>query len=150
MDALLDPLRDLLGGGTLSLWVVIAGLLAVWIAVKAVGTLLRLAAFGIAIALFLSAAPWAGEDVETDAAACAASLVEQEASGWQTALTKRITVAEVSPDAACAGDEVGLARGTAVVKLRTFYDLPYQTWDVDGAAAEARFDLSNIPLPGES
>lgn len=140
MDGILDALRDELGGGTLSLWMMIAGVVALWLAIKAVSALLRLVALTVAVVLFLGVAPWAGEDVDSDPAACARALVEEQAEGWRTVVAKRVTVDEVSPDAACDEDGIGLSAGSAVVKLRTFFDVPFQTWDVDDQGATVRFD----------
>ena len=72
---------------------------------------------------------------------CAAAEVTATASGWQATLTKRVTTEEVSPDAACQEDGVGLRAGSAVVRSRSFYDLPFQTWDVTPEGAEPRLDL---------
>ncbi|MDX1620401.1 MAG: hypothetical protein R3320_05390 [Nitriliruptorales bacterium] len=140
----LDPVREWLGGGSLTLWTVIAGLVVVWLAFKVVSLGLKILALVVAVALFVSIAPWSGEDVDSDAARCAAAEVEETAEGWRSALTKRITVEQVSEDAQCQGDEVGLEQGTAVVKLRTFYDLPFQTWDVDSEGAAPRFDTPDL------
>ena len=68
------------------------------------------------------------------------SAVVAAAQGWQSHLTKRVTTEELSPDATCRPDGSGLASGSAVVRLRTVYDLPFQTWDVTPAGAEARME----------
>lgn len=140
----LDPVRDWLGGGSLSLWTIIAALVVLWLAFKVVSLGLKLLALAIAVAMFVSLAPWSGEDVDSDAARCAARAVEAAAEGWRTVLTKRITVDEVSDGATCEEDGVGLASGDAVVKLRTFYDLPFQTWDVDAEGAAPRFEAVDL------
>ena len=141
MQAVLDAVQDALGGGTLSLWLILGGLVVVWLAVKAVKMVVRLALGGIAIALLMGTVPWAGTPVEGAAAACAAAEVAASASGWQGTLTKRVTAEEVSQNARCRQNGVGLRAGTAVVRSRTFYDLPFQTWDVDPKGAEPRLDL---------
>lgn len=136
----LAPVRDWLGGGSLSLWTVIAGVFVLWLAFKVATLGLKLLSLVVAVALFVSVAPWSGEDVESQAARCAAAAVEAEAAGWRTAATKRITVEQVSDGATCTDGRQGLASGNAVVRLRTFYDLPFQTWDVDSSGAAPRFD----------
>ncbi len=141
MDAVLGPVRDALGGGQLSLWLIIGGLVLLWLAVKAVKMVVRLALGAVAVALFMGTVPWAGTAVEGAPADCAAAAVAEAASGWQTNLTKRVTAEEVSEDAACQPDGVGLDAGSAVVRLRSFYDLPFQTWDVTPVGPEARLDL---------
>ncbi len=141
MQALLDPVQDALGGGTLSLWLIIGGVVVVWLAVKAVKMVVRLALGGIAIALLMGTVPWAGTPVEGAPADCAAAEVTATASGWQATLTKRVTTEEVSDDAACRKNGVGLRAGSAVVRSRSFYDLPFQTWDVTPDGAEPRLDL---------
>ncbi len=138
---MLDPIRDGLGGGQLSLWLIIAGVVLLWLAVRAVKMVIRLALGGVAVALFMGTVPWAGTAVEGAPADCAAAAVAEASGGWQTNLTKRITTEQVSTDAACQQDGVGLETGSAVVRLRSFYDLPFQTWDVTPDGAEARLDL---------
>ena len=141
MQAVLDPIQDALGGGTLSLWLIIGGVLIVWLAIKAVKMVVRIALGGIAVALVMGTVPWAGTPVEGAPAACAEAEVTATASGWQATLTKRVTTEEVSADARCRQDGVGLREGTAVVRSRSFYDLPFQTWDVTPEGATARLDL---------
>lgn len=141
MDALLDPLRDGLGGGQLSLWLIVAGVILLWLALKAVKMVVRLALGGVAVALFMGTVPWAGTAVEGAPADCAAAAVAEATDGWQTNLTKRVTTEQVSTDAACQPDGIGLQAGSAVVRLRSFYDLPFQTWDVTPAGPDARLDL---------
>jgi hypothetical protein len=139
---LIDRARDLLGGGTLTVWLVVGGLVALFLAYKAVKLVVRLVAFAVAAVLLLGTAPWSGEPVTGATADCAAAVVAEGAGGWQTQLTKRVTVEELSPDASCNDRGVGLARGSATVKLRTFWDVPFQTWEVTPDGAEARIDLS--------
>lgn len=141
MDAVLEQIRDALGGGTLSLWLIIAGVVVVWLALKAVKMVVRLALGGIAVALFMGTVPWGGTPVQGAPAGCAAAEVAEAASGWQTTLTKRVTTEEVSSDARCQDDGTGLVAGSAVVRLRSVYDLPFQTWDVTPEGAESRLDL---------
>jgi hypothetical protein len=141
MSSLFDPVQDALGGGNLSLWLLVGGVVLVWLAVKAVKFVVRLALVGIAVALVVGTAPWGGQPAPGAAADCAEAAVAAAASGWQSHLTKRVTADEVSPDAACAPDGVGLAGGSAVVRLRSFYDAPFQTWDVTPSGAVARLDL---------
>lgn len=130
MEAVLDPIRDALGGGQLSLWMIVAGVLAVWVAVKAVKFVVRLAMVALAAALFMGTVPWAGSAVQGAPADCAAAAVADAAGGWPSNLTKRVTTEEVSDDATCQPDGTGLASGSATVRLRTFYDVPFQTWGV--------------------
>lgn len=147
----LDPIRDALGGGTLSLWMIIGALVLVWLAVKAVKFAVKIALFAGAAAVFLGGTvPWAGADLQSTAADCARAAVEREADGWQSVITKRITVETVSEDAACNGTADGLSAGAAVVKLRSFFDLPFQTWDVTPEGADARLDVDDIPIPSRS
>lgn len=141
MDALLDPVRDALGGGQLSLWMIVAGVVAVWLAVRAVKFAVRLAMVALAAALFMGTVPWAGGAAQGAPADCAATAVAETAGGWPSNLTKRVTTEEVSGDATCQDDGSGLASGTAVVRLRSFYDIPFQTWDVDAEGARPRRDL---------
>lgn len=144
MDALAG-LEQLLGGGNLTVWIVVAGVVLLWLAFKAVSMVLRLAAVAVAGTLFVSTAPWAGSAVDAPAAACASEAVRTAATGWQRYVTKRVTVDEVSDDASCTDDGRALGAGSAVVTLRTFFDLPFQTWDVDRDGAIARFDLGDGP-----
>ncbi|MDX1619528.1 MAG: hypothetical protein R3320_00955 [Nitriliruptorales bacterium] len=140
----LDPVRDWLGGGSLTLWTIIAGLVVVWLAFKIVSFGLKVLTLIVAVAMFVSVAPWSGEDVDNAPARCAAAAVEEAAEGWRTVLTKRITVDQVSEGAECADGDIGLASGDAVVKLRTFYDLPFQTWDVTADGAAPRFETPEL------
>lgn len=143
-----DGIRDLLGGGNLSLWLVVGGLIAVWLAIKAVKMVVRLALLAIGAALWLGTVPWAGAAIEGPAADCAVAAVAEASTGWETNITKRITVENVSADATCDADGVGLATGAAVVRLRSFYDVPFQTWDVTPDVVEARSDLPDLPTRG--
>lgn len=138
---IIDQVRDALGGGTLTVWLVVAGVVALFLAYKAVTFVVKLAAFATAAVLFLGTAPWSGAPVTGDTAGCAAAVVERGATGWQTHLTKRVTVEELSPDARCRDSGIGLARGSATVKLRTFWDVPFQTWEVTPEGAESRIEL---------
>lgn len=142
---ILDGIRDLLGGGNLSLWLIIAGVVAVWLAVKAVKTVVRLALLVVGAALWLGVVPWAGAAIEGQASDCAIAAVAEASTGWERNITKRITVENISADATCDADGVGLARGAAVVRLRSFYDLPFQTWDVTPELVEPRTDLPDLP-----
>lgn len=143
-----DGIRDLLGGGNLSLWLVVGGLIAVWLAIKAVKMVVRLALLAIGAALWLGTVPWAGAAIEGPATDCAVAAVAEASTGWETNITKRITVENVSADATCDADGVGLATGAAVVRLRSFYDVPFQTWDVTPDVVEARSDLPDLPTRG--
>jgi hypothetical protein len=135
---MLQPVQEALGGGTLSLWLVVGGLVVLWLAVRAVKMVARLALGGIAVALMMGTVPWGGTAVEGAPADCAAAEVTAATTGWQATLTKRVTAEDVSPDATCRDDASGLASGTAVVRSRSFYDLPFETWDVTPSGAEAR------------
>ncbi len=149
MDALLGPLKDLLGGGTATLWLVGGGLVAMWLAMKIVKMVTKIIVFGVGLALVLSAAPWASDGVDSRAADCARQAVEEAMTTVESLVAKRVTVKEVSADAACSADEKGLARGTATARLRTFYDLPIQEYFVDRDGATARFDVPDVPqVPG--
>jgi hypothetical protein len=143
-----DGIGDLLGGGNLSLWLIIGGVIAVWLAIKAVKTIVRLALLAVGAALWLGVAPWAGAAIEGPASECAIAAVAEAATGWESNITKRITVENISADAACDEDGVGLSVGGAVVRLRSSYDLPFQTWDVTPAVVEPRTDLPDLPTRG--
>jgi len=145
---IVEGIQEALGDGNLSLWLIIGGLLAVWLAVKAVKMVVRLALLAVGAALWMGMAPWAGAAIEGSAADCAIAAVAEASTGWETNLTKRITVENLSGDAACAGDAIGLSQGAAVVRLRTFYDLPFQSWDVTPEAVGPRTDLPALPTRG--
>lgn len=145
---ILDGIRDLLGGGNLSLWLIIAGVVVVWLAIKAVKTVVRLALLAVGAGLWLGVAPWAGAAIEGAASDCAIAAVAEASTGWESNIIKRITVDNISTDATCDSDGVGLATGVAAVRLRTFYDLPFQTWDVTPEVVEPRTDLPDLPTRG--
>lgn len=133
---LIDGVRDALGGGTLSIWMLLGGAVALWLAWKAVVTTVRLALVAGAAFLLLGVVPWSGEPIEGAEADCAAAAVVDANAGVLAALTKRVTVEELSQDATC--DRRGrLASGTATVRTRTWADLPLRTWTAtpDGAVA---------------
>lgn len=135
---LLDGIRDALGGGTLSLWMIALGLLAAWLAVRAVVSTVKLTLFAGAAVLLLGVVPWSGQpQVVGPVADCAAAAVSDANSGAQAFLTKRVTVSELSADATCAGD-AGLATGTATVRVRTYADIPFRTWTVSADGATPR------------
>lgn len=141
----MDAIRDALGGGTLPVWAILAGLIITWIALKTLTSMVRLAVLGAAAALILGGTvPWAGDALGTDVADCVQAAVREAAEGWRTAITKRITVEQLSGDARCADGGVGLAAGSGVARLRTFYDVPFQTYDVTPAGADARTDLDRL------
>ncbi len=147
----LDQAQELFGGGALSPLLIAGGIAALWIAWKAVKFVMRLVALAVGVFLLVSIAPWSGADTDGRVADCARAAVEAELGSWQTTITKRVTVEELDPSAACASGDVGLRAGTAVVKLRSFYDIPFQTWDVAPSSVEPRIDLpDSIPteLPG--
>ena len=54
---LFDPVRDALGGGNLTLWLVIGGVVVLWLAMKAVKMAMRLVLGSVALAMFLGTAP---------------------------------------------------------------------------------------------
>lgn len=148
LSSLFEPLREFLGGGTLTVWLVVGAAVAMWLALKAARMAVRVVLGGLAMALFVGTGPWAGGSVQGAAADCAAAAVAAAAGGWQTTLTKRVTTETVSPDATCREDGTGLAAGTAVVRLRSFYDVPLQTWDVTRRGATPRSPLPTPDLPG--
>lgn len=153
MDALLGPLKDLLGGGVGTLWMVGGGLLLIWLAFKIVKFTMKVLALGVGVALLLSAAPWASDGVDAPAAECARQAVEDAMTTVESIVAKRVTIKVVSDDARCNGDKSGLASGTATARLRTFYDLPIQEYAVDREGATPRFDVPdvpNVPIPGRS
>lgn len=141
MESIWQTIQNSLGGGGMTLWLVIGGVVLLWLALKAVKMVVRMALFGLGGAMLVGTAPWTGGDVPGAVAACVVAEVSAEADGWQSHLTKRVTAEELSSDAACASDGVGLSSGTAVVRLRTVYDVPFQTWDVTSDGAEPRLDL---------
>lgn len=137
-----DLLTEITGGGNLTIYLVIGGVVFLWIAYKAVKFVMRLVALATGAGLLLATAPWTGAAIDTppEVVTCVVRAVEDAASGWQTNLTKRVTVEELSADAACAGDS-GLSSGSAVARLRTFYDVPFETWDVGPSGATTRLRL---------
>lgn len=134
---LLDSLRDALGGGTLSFWMLLGGLLGIWLAVKAVKAAIKFAFFVGALFLLVGVAPWSGAPVAGPTADCAAQAVEEVNEGVPAFLTKRVTVEALSDGAACAG-EVGLSSGRAEVTLRTWGDVPFRTYVVTPSGASAQ------------
>lgn len=134
---LFQPINDLFGGGSLTPILVVGGLVALYLAFKLVKLVMKFVALAVAAVLFLGTAPLASNEVSGPAAACAQAGVEHALGTWQSLSTKQITVEALSDDAACAEGGVGLATGTAELKLRTFYDLPTQTWSVTPAGASA-------------
>lgn len=138
MQSLLESIGDVFGGGSLTPILIVAGVIALFIAYKAVKLVMKLIALGIGAAFLLGTAPWSGAPPASGpAAACAEAAVAEALSSWQLTITKRTTVNELSGDAACEGDGSGLAAGSATVKLRTFFDIPFQTWRVDASGASA-------------
>lgn len=134
----LDPLTEWFGGGAMTPIMLVGGAIALYVAFRVARFVMRLAALAVAAVLFVGTAPLTSGEVTGPVATCAMRAVEEPLGWWQTLATKRITVEELSDDARCSGDEQGLAAGEATVKLRTFYDVPIQTWAVsaDGARAE--------------
>lgn len=137
MDDVITRVSDFFGGGLLGPVMIVAGLVALLVAWKAAKLVLRMLALAATAVLLLGTVPWAGQDVAGPVAACAVSAVQNELSGWQETLTKRITVEELSPDATCTAPEDGLAGGSATVRLRTVFDLPFQSWEVDASGARS-------------
>ncbi len=153
MTALLGPIQDALGGGAAALWMVGGGAFLIWLAFKLVKFTAKILTLGIGIAMLLSAAPWASDGVDSPAADCARQAVEDAMSTSESLIAKRVTVKATSDDAACNGAGDGLAVGTATARLRTFYDLPFQEYEVDADGAVPRFDVPdvpNVPIPGRS
>ncbi len=150
MDAVLGPIQDLLGGGTLSLWMIGGGIVVIWLGLKIVKMATRVAALAIGGAMILSSAPWSSAGMETPTAACARQAVQDAMTTVESFIAKRITVKELSDDATCNGDESGLARGTATARLRTFYDIPFQEYYLDGAEVTTRLNLPDVPQRSES
>lgn len=137
MDEVISRVTDAFGGGLLSPLLILAGLVALLVAWKAAKIALRMAALVVTAVLLLGTVPWAGQDITGPAAQCASAAVELEMAGWQETVTKRITVEQISPDATCTPAGQGLARGTAAVRLRTVFDLPFMTWEVDPSGARS-------------
>lgn len=135
MDELLTRVSEMFGGGLLGPLMIIAGLLGLLLAWKAAKFVVRMAALAATAILLLGAVPWAGQDVAGPAATCATEAVQVELDAIRETITKRITVEEISPDATCTPTTQGLATGTATVRLRTVFDLPYATWEVDASGA---------------
>jgi hypothetical protein len=145
MDFLLNPLKDALGGGTLTLWMIGGGLLAFFVATKVVKFALKATVFAIGGAMLLSAAPWSSEGIDTPVAACATQAVQAAMNTVEDLVSKRVTVKETSADAACNAEGNGLSTGTAKARLRTVYDIPFQEFTVDSTGATPRLDIPDRP-----
>lgn len=145
MDFLLDPIKDLLGGGTLSLWLIGGGLVLIWIATKIVKFAVKMTVFAVGGAMLLSAAPWSSEGIETPAADCARQAVEASMTFFEDLGAKRITIKDTSTDAACNADGTGLRAGSATARLRTFYDIPFQEYAVTPEGATPRLNIPDRP-----
>lgn len=127
---LFAPVRELFGGGTLTLWLLVGGVLLLLIAVKVAKLFVKVFFIAVAFALFFGTFPWSGESVTGPVAVCALNTTAGEIAGFDQHLVKRITVKSVSDDANCNGDNSGLASGTAVVQFRSFFDVPIRSFDV--------------------
>lgn len=145
MDALLDPVKDALGGGTLTVWLIGGGVVLLWLATKMVKFAVKMTVFAIGGALLLSAAPWASEGIDTPAGDCARQAVEAAMNTVEDLVAKRVTVDDASADAACNADGDGLRAGTAKARLRTVYDIPFQEFTVDAEGATPRLDIPDRP-----
>ena len=130
-----NDIREAIPGGTISPVLIVIAIIFIVVAIKTVGMLLKLLLFTAGIAVALGVAPWAGNPVTGEVAACAADAVNDAAGGWQALAAQRVTVEELSLDAVCAPTLEGLVAGSASVKLRTFFDIPIETWTVDGDGA---------------
>ena len=127
MDAILDRVKDLFGGGMLSPVMIIVGLFALYLAFKVVSGVAKLVMGVVSIAMFLGVAPWSGASaLEGAVADCASTQASAELSGADSIITKRVEIISASPDAACNAGGDALAAGSARAQLRTFYDLPYR------------------------
>jgi len=147
---LLEPIQNLLGGGTGALWMIGGGIVLGWLALKAAKMAMRIVLFSVGGAMLLGSAPWAGAAaVEGPVADCSVAAVIAAMQPWQQTVAKRVTVERITADAACLGDDA-LGAGAAEVKLRTMFDIPFQTWDVTAEGAAPRdldlpaFDTSKL------
>lgn len=125
MTEIWQDIEQLLGGGTLTIWIVVGSLVMLYVAWKAAKFAVRIFAAIIAIGLLLSIAPWSSEGLQIAETECISEIVNAQLTTWENIATKRITVDDVSPTIRCT---VGLGvDGSATVRLRTFYDIPFQT-----------------------
>lgn len=147
MDFLLDPIKGALGGGTMSLWLIAGGFVVLWLATKMVKMAMRVVVLGIGAAMLLSTAPWTSDGIDSLTGDCALAAVQDAMTPVESVVTKRITIDEVSADAACNVEGDGLRAGTARARLRTLYDIPFQEYGVSPAGAVARM---NLPDPTRS
>lgn len=132
-----DRVKDLFGGGLLTPIMIAAGLLVLYLAIKAVGSFLKIMMLLGAAGLFVGVAPWSGDSpVDTPVASCAAAQATDDLDGLLAVATKRVTVKSVGDDARCNRRKTRLARGSAEVQLRTFYDLPFRTVQISGGGEE--------------
>lgn len=140
---MLDVLReiqDFLGGGTLTVWIVVLALIFTYIAFKAAKFAMRIFAIVIALALLISIAPWSTEGESGQRADCLVDYVTARLTAWEAIAAKRLTVEDADPTASCQLPQ-GISNGEASVKLRTFYDIPFQTIRVTPEGLDRSFEL---------
>jgi hypothetical protein len=134
-----NDIEQLLGGGTLTIWIIVGALVMLYVAWKAAKFAIRIFAAIIAIGLLLSTAPWSSEGLQIAETACISEIVNAQLTTWENIATKRITIDEVSPTINC---NVSLGvDGSATVRLRTFYDIPFQTIEIVNGNITRSVDL---------
>ncbi|MDX1511722.1 MAG: hypothetical protein R3249_10260 [Nitriliruptorales bacterium] len=140
---MLDILREIqawLGGGTLTVWTIVGAGLFTYIAFKAAKFAMRIAAIIVALALLISIAPWSTEGEDSERADCIVDLVTTNLTTLESIATKRMTLDEADALTTCIWGQ-GVRGGAAQVRLRTFYDIPFQTITVteDGISRSIEF-----------
>lgn len=133
---IVDSIQELTGGGTMGLWAIGAVLVALWIAWKILKGTIKLVVLGAAALTVLGLAPWSTSLDDNPAAGCAREVAADSMSGWQTFIAKRITIDDVSSGSACNADGDGLVSGGTTATLRTLFDIPIATFEIDPQGAE--------------
>lgn len=139
MTEIWQDIENLLGGGTLTIWTIVAALVVLYVAWKAAKFAVRIFAAIVAIALLLSTAPWSTEGIQSGEAPCIAEVVNAQLTTWENIATKRITVDEMNPTTDCLVG--GRIDGSATVRLRTFFDIPFQTIEIVNGNITRSVDL---------
>lgn len=138
-----DVFRDIqqfLGGGTLTIWTIVLSGVFVAIAFKAAKFAARIFAIIVALALLVSIAPWSSEGEESDRATCLVQYVTARLTTWEAVAAKRLTVDDIDAPARCLLPG-GITGGEASVRLRTFYDIPFQTIRVTEEGLDRSWEL---------
>jgi membrane protein implicated in regulation of membrane protease activity len=140
MTDVFREIQEFLGGGTLTIWIIVGALVFTYVAFKAAKFAVRIFAIIIALALLVSIAPWSDEGEDSDRATCLVEYVTSRLTTWEAIAAKRLTVEDVDATATCQLPQ-GISRGEASVKLRTFYDIPFQTIRVTPDGLDRSFEL---------